>query len=808
MDQYDRVHGYAATSIVLSSAGRTMTSWPRILVDTSSGAKKFAPDNSQDIDESTSSFSINYSLAERAELVKAYESDPLGKADTKELAPRSSVDLVQFRLSIGEERAHSRVRRVEQERFNQSLQQERVAWLASDWGMGESGFLAAAIARLDVTADRLFRFDFSGYSSRDSFFAELQSKAGYTFQMVCDAIADVGNALIIFSGVQLDSGKSCDARVKDIESMAKAVSDYASESFVVITCPRAPKSALFSIVELRPLDEADVATYVRDSEFGNERYGKPEAVSKILRHTDGVPGQIDNALRDLEFISIDDLTVSNTDLLPSGFGSTNMPPVLQSAINDLKESDDRAQRRSYELLLALSALPQGEQLNRIKRFLGAHPFGPVHARVLLERSLIETVALPALDSVTADSTNKNLVVPRYVREFIRESTDENVTRDIDRRAIELYFGDGWAIGEIASSPTGRRVREALCDGYEIHNASTVLVRSIARLLENDVQKELICIIRLGLAFIEILFQGSHYRSASLLCDDMLASLRNQDEFDRELSLIRYHSGRCLRMSSRYQEGLAAFDKIDSSFLTKDQQQRMEVCVSLTHQSLGDEATAVLHANKAMEVKKKGASSLQAEAVIASFIKDPKERAASLRKLLAEADRRKFSTIASNIRINLAKDARASGNSSEGLLRAAIQGSRKGGDSYNGFRAIIDLARELNNGGSLSSSEKELLVDAYHFLYSERMFDLFDKCHEELWKVFENEGDRGNLFRLFRHSSFIWRLRGEEKREKKYLKRVSRQMADILAIGVVRADRDTAYVVVRAAAILGSDLFVD
>lgn len=802
---YDRIHGYAATSIAFTETVRTITSWPRILVDTSAGAKKFVPDNSQDIDESTSSYSINYSSVNQVSLERRGNIDfPEGKT-VKDLAPRTSVDLSQFNFNIGEERAHLRIRRVEQERFSQSLKEKGVVWLASDWGMGETGFLSAVRVRMGISADKVFRFDFSGYDSRESFFADLQSKAGCTFQSVCDAISDVGAAIIVFADVRLDPFAAANSRASDIENLAQVVSDFASDAFVVITCSRSPKGVSFPVTELRPLDEADVATYVKDSELGDERYAKPEAVSKMFRHTDGIPNKIDIALRDLEIISIDDLIGTNTDLSPNAYSSTGIPTILKTAVDDLRCSDDQSNRRSYDLLLALSALPQGEQLTRIKRFLGVHPFGPIHARVLLERSLIETISLPALGAVAADSTNKNLVVPRYVREFVRDSTDESMAREIDRRALELYFGDSWAVGEISNSPTGRRVREALCDGYEINNASSIIIRSISRFIDDDAQKDIVSVVRLGLAFIAMLIKGDHFRSASLLCDDMLSSIRHRGGLEREVSLLLYHSGRSLRMNSRHQEALAAFDDIETQFLDKDQRQHRELCIALTHQMLGDEDAAVRHANMAIDFNKKSADSLQAETIIASFIKDRKKRSDVMKGLLAEAEKRKLITVANNIRINLSREVKAIGVSAEELLRATVRDSRKGSDFYNGFRAIIDLAAELGDSPSFSAADKDFLVDAYHFLYNERMFDLFDRCHDELWKLFERSGDRGNLIRLFRHSSFMWRLRGEEEKEVKYLQKVAHRMTDIVGIEVFRADRDTAYVVVRFAAIIGSSI---
>ena len=51
-----------------------------------------------------------------------------------------------------------------------------------------------------------------------------------------------------------------------------------------------------------------------------------------------------------------------------------------------------------------------------------------------------------------------------------------------REVLDLYFGDSWASGQISTSPTGKRVRNALCDGYEINNAAALMLRSSRRSL--------------------------------------------------------------------------------------------------------------------------------------------------------------------------------------------------------------------------------------------------------------------------------------------------------------------------------------
>jgi hypothetical protein len=42
------------------------------------------------------------------------------------------------------------------------------------------------------------------------------------------------------------------------------------------------------------------------------------------------------------------------------------------------------------------------------------------------------------------------------------------------------------------------------------------------------------------------------------------------------------------------------------------------------------------------------------------------------------------------------------------------------------------------------------------------------CHATLWDVLDSNGNVGAMYRLFRYSSFLWRLRGDETKETEFL----------------------------------------
>ncbi|PRA80572.1 hypothetical protein CQ054_20915 [Ochrobactrum sp. MYb29] len=799
-----RIQGYSGNRIFIDGEDRFYTCWPRRLVSLVGGKMKLTPDGSQDIDEDTGSCTVPYAVDRRTTPTQSVV--PLEASAVSvgiDLSLPSDFDPSSIRFSLGSCKGHAMVRRLEQETAVECLRRTRIVWIASDWGMGHEGFISSIARTLGVPDDAAFSIDFNNFTTRVALFDEIKVRLGVSFEQVCESIADTGVSVLIFDQIDLAASNAADGAVADIEKLAKTISDFAPDAFILIRSSKAPHGSTYRVVELKALDEADVGVYAGKSELGDVRYSKPDAASKIFRHTDGVPSRIDDALRDLGLMSLEDLLSSDPDFTDAGGGLVAAPPALVATVAKFRESNERAEQRAYELLLALSALPNGEQLIRLKRFLGPHPIGAIHARPLLERSLIDTGSLASLDALNEDSTAKVLVVPRLVREFVRDTIDENKAREIDHLALELYFGEKWTIGEIHNSATGKRVRQALCDGYEIQNAIALILRTSRRALEGGDQFEIENALRLAAAFVDILRDGDHYRSAAGLCEDVLRIFANNEDFERELNRLRYYCARSLRMISRYGDARAYFELLDHDLLTRNERQLAELSLAFCLDSEGETDTAIEAAKRVIAIDKNSASAVQAKALIAEHIQDGEERRTALRRLLATAKKRNNHVAANNILITLAGDGRRNGEETGDLLKEIIGTSRKTGDFYNAARAITALARQPGAEDLLTPDEKMRLIEAYHFFYTERLYNQFDLCHGALWKVLEKERDPANLLNLFRHSSFIWRLNGREEQEIKYLALLTQRVRDLIAGGLSHTTRDGAYYMIRVSVVMGA-----
>jgi predicted MPP superfamily phosphohydrolase len=811
-----RIQGYSGSLLTADGVGRKLTCWPRLLVRQGDGTWKFAPDTSQNIEEETASFSLTYEVQRQlaggstlnGTSVPAKQRRRRRKLNMSDatVSLAEAFDLDQIRVQLPDPKGHTNVRRFEQQSALASLREGRFAWIVADWGMGELGFVSAIGRQLGVNPENFFRFDLSGQATQQEFLDSVRVRLGADFHDICSAVSNTGANIVYLDDVDLpmDSSEPASPFESDVQSLGTLISDFSPESFVVVRSRRRPRS-IPNPTEIKPLDEVDVAVYVREAEGGNERYAKPDAVALLYRHTDGVPTRLDAALRDLEIISVNDLIEGNPDIVSTGTTLSDAPRSLVVTIAELSTSEERSEKRAYDLLLALAAFPQGERLTRLKRFLGTHPFYPAHARSLLERSLIDTVVLTGINDPEQDDDAKALVVPRIVREYIRETLDESTAASLDRKALELYFGSEWTTGEIAKSPTGKRIGGPLAEPYEIGNASTLILRRMRHAIEEGSEVPLDSALRLAVSFVAILMQGDHYRSASTFCENLFHIVEGVEALVGRLEVLNYQYAMSLRMSGRALEGRATLEAINLAALSKSQKQGAELELALCCEKLEDDHAAAAAAKRTIAIDKTSNAALQAEAIIAEQIEDDKQRCDQIKDLLSRAKKNDAKVLVGNLLITLAGEEGDVGSEAEAYLREVVASSNYRSDFYNGARAVVTLANSISDPISLSDDERDKLLKAYHFLYNERLFNLFNRCHQALWRLFEAVGDTPNLLNLFRHSSFIWRLSNAQKKEIEYLAKLTKMAHNLFQRDVRQVGRDGAYFVVRVSVVLGQDV---
>jgi tetratricopeptide (TPR) repeat protein len=302
------------------------------------------------------------------------------------------------------------------------------------------------------------------------------------------------------------------------------------------------------------------------------------------------------------------------------------------------------------------------------------------------------------------------------------------------------------------------------------------------------------------SFVAALLSGSHYRNVAALTADLLPLL-DADTHSRPISVLKMQRARALRMLSDYQAALDCSLDIDLKLLSKDQRQDVLLGRGLIYEKQENEELAAENAKAAIAVAPKSSTALHGELILVEQINDQDRRISVLRALLETAKRKKSPILINNILISLAAEPDSVLQVEQ--LNEVVETARVTKDFWNVARATITLAEIAKSGASITLDHRNKLVDAYHFLHAERLSSLFDRCHECLWRIFEDTNDTENLLNLFRHSSFIWRLAGRDDIEERYLKRLTGKISQLIMSNLPNIARDRAYFMVRVSVIVGA-----
>ena len=800
-DKVTRINGYSVAALNLNGGLRV---WPRINRKMKSGDWRMVADAELDLDEDES-FLQEGKSGSVPMIIAAGAPRSVGAITIG--APSDAVSasarvLRTLRYHIPGHLAHRGVRRVEQRRASAALFENRAVWLSSEWGAGSNGFIKSIVDPAHPSAP-IFKLDLADYTSREDFLDEVKSGLGVTFEQLCADLAGEGQAYLILDNSPTSSSglsSGCLLPEADVEQVVDAILNFCSDLKVILRSRRAPEHPRYAHIGLGSLDEADVRSYVLDHEKGGDQYADADDISSIFRHTDGVAARIDATLRELEILPITELTSTNRDLVRVEGSVENAPPALCLAIDDLSSSKDPNRQRSFALLKALLAFPHGETIMRLRRFYGAQGIFPDHARELLDKSLVVTAAPVGAQVGGQGDTDKLLIVPRPVRDYVRSILLQRDHGQLTKAAAGIYFGDNWATGSGLKKSVADKFSKPAVSTHETANANSIILRLLNEALDGGSQRDLEAALDVAKGYVAALYKGDHFRTVLHLTRDLLDRVPEDQEEAR--AFLAFEKARALRMTGKNREASDAFAEVDSAQLPPSMKRTLQLSQALAMQRLGDSAGAVDLAKKIVKADRKSGSGLQAKAIL---LEENSETTDEQFRALERTCRKSSATVAAN-NLALSRVERDTTNRTEAIqaLDEVIR-NKDNPDFYNQVRAIVRKVRFLNDTNEpVSDTDKLLLTDAYHFLYNERLPSMFDSCHAVLWHLFVREMDQVNLLRLFRHSSLIWRLRGEEQKEATYLRRLAEHVQSLLARDPRLLNKETAYYLVRMSMVVKPD----
>lgn len=759
-DSVERRHGYSAARLTIGSHTRDLRLYPRVLRLVQGGDRKLGPDLSFNLEQDNS---LRILLNERND---AYV--PLGQQLALRLIANDGLKKIRYHLPPSG--AHTNVRKIEQRRLLEMLAEDRAAWLVADWGMDSDGFISSVRNGKSESDCPVYRIDFTEYKNRDQFLDTIRDALDCSFQQLCELISQAGNSILILDNFPVGGVDSSPQPNKEIEDLVQVILEYCPNLSVLIRCSREPMKRRLQMVHLTALDEADLRTYILEHERGGAEWASLNSVGLLLRLTDGIPSRIDRTLKELQVVPVSELI--NTDLAIGVAGSQADSPSLAKTINELADSDEATHQRTFGLLKVLSLFPKGEQLIRVKRFFLNAPFYPANATELLDRALIEVTSVQGLDAGGDASLAKTLVVPRSVRERIRNRMDGNEMTRMNHRAAEVYFGSQWLTGTFRFPPA-YKFDEPHCGDADITNASTIIIRLFREAISADDMQNVARVLGLAEFYLKALIRGNHYNSAMIFCDEMVPLIPGAG-FEAKVASLQSLHARSLRMLGEHERAKSILLKIAQFPFPKETRQTVLIDLAFCYESLKVPDQAIRVAREIVEIDRHSNSGLQARALLIELDEGDSRRTERLIRMESLCRKRGANIAANNIALVRARENEDRPDEVRRILAPVVKSARDNTDYYNRTRATLRLSElSLNAGEKLSEDDLLYLINAYHFLFNERLPALFDRCHDSLWRTFEKATDIRNLLTLFRHSSLYWRLRGRDVKEVGYLKNLSK-----------------------------------
>lgn len=800
-----RIHGYMAGQFFFDGINSIETFWPRSTIPARHGGLNLCPDHSFQLNKEDSVV-VPFELGaeddeltedsdkERGQIQQDVDAEPTQGQETPgddlhllDKAPDMETSRARLascpRLPLPSAAHHRAIRQEEQSQFELEIRKTRAVWLSADWGMGKEGFLVAALERFRNHGGQVDVFHLLCDDADDehSFQALFPQQFGMAMQAFCGHVTALAGAFLVFDGIHpsLSAGENLDKLLH----IVAAILDYCPELRLVVVSRTSPIKVDLPLVELHALDVPDVRTYLLQHPDATPGLRDPDIIDKLHERSDGLPMHLDRMLRSLKVSSLESVLDAEMEG-PSEKESLSetVPIALVHTVSTLMKSVDKRSKRSLRLLKVLSVLPYGETLETLAHYLPTEPFFIDNALQLNELALLDAIPLQHASScvdfgkvgLTEENAPKILKVPRQIGRYILTLLSDDERTEIVLAGAERFFGRRWREGKVKLRKLPFAHREYLSAG--VGNEFAVVHHLIVDAKKNGDTSTARKAAKLGLQFCNRVKSEERYRDLVVMAGGILQAI-GRDDMPEQWSELAALTGKAMRMTSKHEEALRHLHgalEAGERHLDKNAKASIWLNIALAEEKLEHPDLAVKAAGEVKRFASQGSGiKLQAIAIEAGLALKGAKKTKRLAALEKQARGEGHLRLADNITLDLAHDLKAPAEEIRLLDRVLMS---KDTSSYNRTRAVVAKARaveRIQNGQTdLTRSDLAILASAYSYLYSQRFGSLFDQCHATLWNLLESRDDTSQLLRLFRHSSFLWRIRGNETKEAEYLNRLS------------------------------------
>lgn len=798
-----RTHGYLAGQFLFDGVNSIEKLWPRTAIRARHGGLNLCPDYSfqlnegncvivpfelkEDDDDLSEDFAKSNVQSQQETEIEPEQETPADDLHLLDKTPDLKTSRKRLascpRFSLSSPAHHRTIRQEEQSQFELEIRKSRKVWLASDWGMGKEEFLAASLERFRNGVNQLEVFHLLCDDAEDenSFQALFPQQFGMAMQAFCGYVTALSGSFLVLDGIH--PSLTAEENLQKLLNITSAILDYCPDLHLVIVSRIPPVKTDFPVVELHSLDVPDVRTYLLHHPDSTPGLCDPDIIDKLHERSDGLPMHLDRMLRSLKVSSLESVLDAEMEG-PSEKESLSedVPKALVHAVNSLVKSVDKRSKRSLRLLKVLSVLPYGETLETLAHYLPTEPFFIVNALQLNELALLDAIPLKHASAcadfgkrgLAEENSPKILKVPRQIGRYVQTMLSDNERREIVLAGVERFFGRRWREGKVKLRTLPFEYREYLSSG--VGNEFAVVHHLIVDAKKNGDSFTASKAAKLGLQFCRRVRSEERYRDLAVIAGGLLQAI-GREEMPEEWSELAKLTGIAMRMTSKHEESLRhLYGALDAGKTHLDNKEKASIWlnIALVEEKLMHTELAVKAAEEVQQfASQDSAAKLHAKAIVAGLTLSGAKKRRRLVALEKQARNEGHLSLADTITLDLAYDMDDPAEEIRLLDRVL---NTKQTHGYNQNRAVVAKARAVEriqaSQAKLTTTDLSTLKSAYSYFYAQRFGSLFDQCHATLWNLLESRNDTTQLLRLFRHSSFLWRIRGNEAKEVEYLNRLS------------------------------------
>lgn len=787
----ERIHGYSLNKLEVNGSEINWTMWPRVRIENASD-DHIAPNQKFRLIRGQEYFiTALHNMTEKSKSDQDAETPKVDMtSETESRQGNLALSNSLFRLISAEQ--HSRIRLNEQKICGDALENGGMVWLGASWGVGRDGFIWSVMKRLGKEKFPIYRIDLEDYQERNSFLDSFASKMSSSFTDYCRSLANVGPSVLLFDQAPTTSGEAFGNHVEiEVEQFIRIAKSYLPETYMIILSASPPKQSSLPSLKLSVLEEPDTRLYLQSQNSSISEEITATFVSRAHRLTEGLIARIDQLIRQLQVVTLASFEPPELSAGRNRAIVEAASPYLVKTIAELESNTSPLFERALLLLKILALLPDGESIDDLRHIEPTKPVFSDHALLLFDRDLIEGKNINALigENGVKNPARKLIFVPPQVREYVLSRMDVRSKNKLIRLAADHYFGKNWNSG---NHRRGKLLRIVDHENFGVAgNPHSILLRMLGDSSFHSRPMVIASILKICVAYCSEIYAADQFRRLVSVALEILPLI--PDEYANERNAIEINLAKAFRMSGEPERALPLLEKILINTKTQSTKLSLLLNKALCMQSLGN-SEAISIARDIVKSSPKSSSALHAKTIILES-KDDEEKEHLLLQIENKSRQDGHTMVANNLslnRINNFQDPSATKT-----LRMVYDSSMKKGELYNAHRAATKIARfSFQKNGNIAPQDIKKLISAYHYFYGERFGALFTNSHKVLWDYFESSDEIDNLLALYRHSSFVWRLNGQDHQDNKYFSALENKRSSVISLGEP-IDKNVLYFLSRA-----------